>query len=147
MTKLLSYREATLDDIPDLIEIRLSVTENVLSDPGSVTPAVCAEYLGDIGKGWVCEADGRLVGFSIACLRDSSIWALFIRPGYEGQHIGGTLLKYAVDWLFAMAAEKIFLTTGADTRADRFYEGQGWSRGELLPNGEVCFTLPRPQTF
>ena len=63
------FREATLTDIPAITDIRMSVTENVLSDPGKVTPAICADYLCVTGKGWLCEVDGEVVGFSIASLR------------------------------------------------------------------------------
>ena len=79
------FREANLEDIPALSEIRLSVTENVLSDPRKVTPEIIASYLTTIGKGWVCEIDGEVVGFSVASLEDASIWALFVKPGYEGE--------------------------------------------------------------
>lgn len=140
----LVFREAAAEDVPYLMAIRTSVTENVLSDPGSITPELCAEYLTVIGKGWVCEIDCQLVGFSIAALKETSIWALFIHPDFEGRGIGTMLLDLAVGWIFETGASKIFLSTGIDTKADQFYTSRGWSRGELLPNGEVRFTLERP---
>lgn len=135
------FREATVEDIPALSAIRLSVRENVLSDPLKVTREMYADYLSASGKGWLCEVEGEAAGFSVASLADASIWALFVRPGYEGRGIGGTLLRLAADWLFEMGAASVTLSTGAGTRADRFYEGLGWRRGETGDDGEVRFVL------
>ncbi len=137
------FREAKVADIPALSEIRLSVKENVLSDPRKVTPEMYAAYLGVSGKGWLCEVDGEVVGFSVASLGDASIWALFVKPGYEGRGIGTRLLKLATCWLFEMGAASIRLSTDANTRADRVYERQGWQRGEIKPDGEVSYRLDK----
>ena len=137
------FREAGVGDIAALSEIRLSVTENVLSDPRKITPEMYTDYLSVSGKGWLCEFGGEAVGFSVASRKDASIWALFVKPEYEGQGIGTRLLKLAVDWLFEMGAASISLSTGANTRADRLYERRGWKRGEIKPDGEVMYRLDR----
>ena len=137
------FREAQIEDIPALSEIRLSVTENVLTDPRKVTPEMYAAYLSVLGKGWLCEVDGDAVGFSVASLRDASIWALFVKPEYEGRGIGTRLLKMASGWLLDMGAPRITLSTDANTRADRVYENQGWRRGEIKPDGEVSYRLDK----
>lgn len=137
------FREAGIEDIPALSEVRMSVRENILSDPRKVTPEMYAGYLSVSGKGWLCEVDGEVVGFSVACLEGASIWALFVKPGYEGRGIGTKLLKLATDWLFGMGATRITLSTQACTRADRVYESQGWKRGEIKPDGEVGFHLDK----
>ncbi len=138
------FREATVEDFPALSEVRLSVRENVLSDPSKVTREMYVAYLSGAGKGWVCEVGGEVVGFSVASMADASIWALFVRPGFEGRGIGGKLLRLATDWLFEMGAPSVSLSTEAGTRADSFYEARGWRRGEARPGGEVSFTLCRP---
>jgi GNAT superfamily N-acetyltransferase len=137
----MKFREARMEDIPALFEVRGSVRENVLSDPRKVTREMCVAYLGESGKGWVCEIEGEVVGFSVAALAEASIWALFVKPEYEGRGIGKTLLRLATDWLFEMNAATIVLSTDAHTRADRFYREQGWQRGEMKPDGEVCYRL------
>lgn len=139
----MNFREASVEDIPALSGIRLSVTENALSDPGRITPEMYVDYLTRSGKGWLCEIDGKAVGFSVASQKDASIWALFVKPEFEGRGIGKTLLKLATDWLFEMGVSKISLSTGANTRADRMYESWGWKRGEIRPDGEVCYRLDR----
>jgi hypothetical protein len=72
------FREANISDIPQIQIVRHSVKENVLSDPALVTDKDCEEFLTAHGKGWVCEIDGTVVGFSIADLKEKNIWALFV---------------------------------------------------------------------
>jgi GNAT superfamily N-acetyltransferase len=135
------FREATIEDIPAMSEVRLSVRENVLPDPRKITREMYVAYLTEAGKGWLCEEDSEVVGFSVAALADASVWALFVRPEHEGKGIGARLLNLAADWLFRMGASSITLSTEAGTRADRFYERRGWQRGELKDNGEVNYLL------
>ena len=135
------FREANVNDIPTLSEVRLSVKENVLSNPYRITYETYNDYLSDVGKGWVCELQGRVLGFSIASLKDNSIWALFVMPGHEGKGIGKKLLNLATKWLFDMGAQSIILSTTMGTRADKWYELQGWSRGEVNADGEVQYRL------
>ena len=137
----MNFREATEEDIPALFEVRHSVRENVLSDPRKVTREMFAAYLSESGKGWLCEIEGEAVGFSVASAEDASIWALFVKPSHEGRGIGKRLLRLATGWLFATGATSIALSTDAHTRADQFYEKQGWRRGEIKPDGEVCYRL------
>jgi GNAT superfamily N-acetyltransferase len=137
------FREARLHDIPAIREIRSAVKENMLSDPERVPASMVADYLTTLGKGWVCELDDRVVGFSFAASRSRSIWALFVLPGNEGQGIGKQLLRLASDWLFDNGAGKVVLSTAPNTRADGFYRSQGWIRGELLANGEIAYSRDR----
>jgi GNAT superfamily N-acetyltransferase len=138
------FRQATPADIPEISRVRLAVRENTLSDPSKITHAMMEDHMGRIGRTWVCELDGRIVGFSAAASHDSSIWALFIEPGYEGRGIGQRLLAFATDWLFALGNEEVWLSTSIDTRADRFYARAGWRRGQMKDGVEVYYRLHRP---
>lgn len=124
--------------------IRLSVRENVLSDPARVTEQMYLDYLSLLGRGWVAESDGQVVGFCYADRENSSIWALFVSPEYEGQGLAKRLLKLAVDWLFELGNRSVQLSTGAGTKADRFYAAQGWARGETERDKDVTYTLSTP---
>ena len=124
--------------------IRLAVTENVLSDPGRITATMYEDYLDHAGRGWVAEIEGVIVAFSYADSIDGSIWALFVRPGWEGRGLARHLLGLAVDWLFATGHASVALTTAAGTRADRFYAAQGWHRMGLCDDGRnVEYVLHR----
>lgn len=136
-------RRATHADIPAMSRIRLSVAENALRDPSRITVAMYEDYLERSGRGWVAVSNGDIVGFSYADNTDASIWALFIQPGQEGRGLGKALLEQATNWLFEQGHEQIRLTTGAGTRADRFYAAQGWRR-EPVGESEIAYTLARP---
>lgn len=142
---LMIYREANVEDIVALSEVRLSVKENALSNPQRITFEMYQTYLSEIGKGWLCEVNGSVVGFSVASLKDASIWALFVKPEYEREGIGTKLLKLATEWLFKAGAPTISLSTEVKTRADNFYERLGWKRGAIREDGEVCYTLESPK--
>lgn len=140
------FRRATSADIREMMEIRLAVKENTLSDPSIITYQMCQDYLEQLGRGWCCEVDGKILGFSYAAKADASIWALFVRPEYEGQGVGAPLLKLATEWLFSLGNPQVKLGTTANTRADRFYLAQGWQRGGMKNAVEVIYTLEAPAT-
>jgi GNAT superfamily N-acetyltransferase len=135
------FRQATTADIPAMSKIRLSVTENVLSDPSRITQQMYEDYLELLGRGWVAEVDGEVAGFSYANSTDASIWALFISPEYEGRGLAKRLLTMAVSWLFEQGWPQVRLSTGAGTRADRFYAAQGWLK-ERIERNDVFYRLP-----
>jgi GNAT superfamily N-acetyltransferase len=143
LSEACSFRVATDDDIPAMSAIRLAVMENRLRDPSRITDAMYRDYLGRAGRGWVCERGGAIVGFSFAATGDASIWALFVSPAHEGLGVGTRLLALAVEFLFSLGHAQVVLSTGAGTRADRFYAGRGWTRcgGE---GGDVKYALSRP---
>lgn len=122
------YRQANSSDIPSMSAIRLAVAENTLSDPARITVQMYEDYLEKSGRGWVAESKGEIVAFCYADGEKSSIWALFVSPAHQGCGFAKTLLRLAVEWLFELGHDCVRLSTGAGTRADRFYEAQGWLR-------------------
>ncbi|WP_307144595.1 GNAT family N-acetyltransferase [Duganella sp. Root336D2] len=143
----LQFRRATTADIPAMGAIRLAVRENALSNPARITQQMYEDYLERLGRGWVCERDGIVIGFSYAARDDSSIWALFVDPAHEGLGAGKRLLQLAADWLFASGAHAVSLSTAAGTRADRLYQALGWQRGEAGDDGNVHYRLARGTTI
>ena len=140
------YRVATEADIPAMSAIRLAVSENRLRDPGRITHAMYQDYLASKGRGWVGESgDGQILGFAYADSAEGSIWALFVDPAHEGRGHGKALLALAVNYLFKLGHARVVLSTGADTRADVFYQAQGWERGKMLSDHEVQYWLEKAQ--
>ncbi|MBK8425303.1 MAG: GNAT family N-acetyltransferase [Lewinellaceae bacterium] len=135
------YREARLADILQIQIVRHAVKENTLSDPALVTDQDCVEYLTIRGKGWVCEIDSRIVGFSIADLQDNNIWALFVHPEFEGRGIGRRLHDAMLDWYFSQTKDKVWLGTESGTRADQFYRKSGWTEAGTHGKGETRFEM------
>lgn len=134
-------REAKREDIKQIQIVRNSVTENILSNPNLVTDEDCEEFITKRGKGWVCEIDKRIVGFSIADLKEKNIWALFLHPEFEKKGIGQRLHKTMLDWYFTQTKDKVWLSTTFNTRADRFYRKAGWTDVGTYGDEEIKFEM------
>src|SRR6201995_398983 len=137
----MAFREASLQDIPQIQIVRHAVKENVLSDPGLVTDQDCAHYLVNRGKGWVCELDRKIIGFAIADLIDDNIWALFVDPNFEGRGIGRKLHEIMLDWYFSLGKMKVWLGTSPNTRAASFYKKAGWMETGIHFRSEIKFEM------
>ena len=135
----MGVRIASIDDISAMHQLRLSVRENVLTDPAKVRPNDYCAFLTEKGRGWVYELDGGVVGFAIADSSTRSIWALFVRPGFEGRGIGRALHDSMLDWLFLTDRSPVWLSTQAHSRAETFYVAAGWRRVGVLANGEARY--------
>ncbi len=139
------FREAVIDDIQQIQIVRNSVRENTLSNPALVSNADCVEFITQRGKGWVCEIEGEIVGFSIADLKDNNIWALFLRPGYEGKGIGRRLHDLMLDWYFSTGKEYVWLGTAPGTRAEKFYYTAGWKANGMHGTKEIKFEITKEE--
>lgn len=134
-------REALIDDIPRIMVIRLAVKENTLSNPDLVTYEDCVEFITQRGKGWVCEIDNIIVGFSIVDLKDHNIWALFIDPDFEKKGIGRKLHDVMLDWYFKQTKTTVWLGTEPKSRAEGFYRKAGWIETGTHGKGEIKFEM------
>lgn len=137
----MNFREANKADIKEIQIVRNSVTENTLSNPELVTDGDCLEFITKRGKGWVCEIDNRIVGFSIADLEENNIWALFVHPDYDKQGIGRQLHDLMLDWYFGETSKKVWLGTAPNTRAEIFYRKSGWTEVGIHGKGEIKFEM------
>lgn len=136
-----TIREATPNDIPTLARLRLSVRENVLSRPDLITQHDYSEFLFNRGKGWVCEVDGEIAGFSIVDLVDKNVWALFVDPDFEKRGIGRQLHDEMLDWYFSQTNDTLWLGTAPGTRAEEFYRKAGWENAGMHGK-ETKFEMP-----
>jgi GNAT superfamily N-acetyltransferase len=137
----MQIRPATRNDVHVCFAIRLAVRENVLSDPTRIT---YGDYLREIevtGRGWVALLDGTVRGFAVGRRIDGNIWALFVEPGFEGRGIGRALHDVMVGWLFEQGNARLWLTTGAGTRAERLYQRAGWYDTLERDHGDVRYEL------
>jgi len=135
------FRIAELSDIKQMQVVRHLVKENTLSNPDLVPDKDVAYYISEKGKGWVCEVDGHVVGFSIIDLLEKSVWALFVDPDYAEKGIGKELHRLMLDWYFQQTKDKVVLGTAPHTRAERFYALQGWTPIGSYSNGEIKFEM------
>jgi GNAT superfamily N-acetyltransferase len=135
------FREALISDIQQIQIVRHSVKENRLSDPALVTDNNCEEFLMIRGKGWVCESDEVIVGFSIVDLKEKNIWALFVRPDHESKGIGKKLHDLMMNWYFGQTKETVWLGTAPGTRAEKFYKYRGWKEVGTDGGKEIKFEM------
>lgn len=124
-------------------EVRLGVRENQLGDSSLVQPHHYHAMLTRHGRGWVADVEGGIVGFSIADLERSNVWALFVHPAFEGRGVGRRLHDVMMNWFFEKGAEKVWLSTSPATRAEHFYTCAGWRLVGLEANGESRFEMTR----
>jgi len=138
---MMNLRHATIDDIPELHRVRMSVKENVLNNPALVTEDHYINYLTTKGKGWLCEDEHQVLGLAIIDLEKNNIWALFVHPDHEKKGIGRKLHDTMLDWYFNQNKQTLWLSTDPKTRAEKFYRASGWTSKGLLPNGEMLFEM------
>jgi GNAT superfamily N-acetyltransferase len=135
------FRIAEIEDILAMSVVRLAVKENVLSNPELVTDADYLDFITRRGRGWVCEMDREIVGFSIVDLVENNVWALFVHPSFEARGIGKRLHILMLDWYFSQKTEKIWLGTAPKSRAADFYRKNKWQEIGILKNGELRFEM------
>lgn len=135
------FREATVNDIPQIQLVRNAVKENTLSDPSLVTDEDCESFLINRGRGWVCETQNKIVGFSIADLQDHNVWALFVHPAYEKKGIGKMLHDIMLNWYFSITTTTLWLGTSPHTRAEQFYRKAGWIENGVHGKNEIKFEM------
>ena len=138
----MQIRIAKPEDVPELFEVRLSVTENIMTMEEmaalGITPATLTGMIeSGAACGWCVESDGKIVGFSMAKQSGREIFALFVRPEYEGRGFGSALLDMGVNWLLEAGQKPIRLNTEPGTRAFSFYKKRGWRETGLSPKEEV----------
>ena len=139
------FREADISDIQQIQAVRNSVKENSLSNPALVPDLDVEDYITRRGKGWVCEVDNRIIGFSIVSVIDKNVWALFVHPGSDRKGIGQQLHNVMLDWYFSQTDETIWLSTAPGTRAEQFYLTAGWVETGKYGKGEIKFEITASQ--
>ena len=135
----MSVRAATTFDIQEMHELRLAVRENRLSDPLKVQAADYHRYLTGHGLAWVFEHEGEIAAFAIADTHERNVWALFVRPGFEGRGFGRILHDTMTKALFSIDHRPLWLCTEPHTRAEKFYLAAGWREVGREPSGEIRF--------
>jgi ribosomal protein S18 acetylase RimI-like enzyme len=90
------------------------------------------------GITFVCELEGEACGFvSVGASQDhpgeGELFAIYVRPDAWGTGVGTSLIERGEDELRARGFTSATLNVLADNpRARRFYERQGWVRGETF---------------
>ncbi|CDG80944.1 GNAT family N-acetyltransferase [Janthinobacterium agaricidamnosum] len=141
----ITVRIATGHDIDTVFEIRTSVRQNHLSREQLAEMGITPEALLDAIDGgdariWIAEMDGAAAAFAMADADEGTVFAMFVRPQYEGRGLGRLLMQEAEAFLFARK-ELIWLVTDAasEIRANGFYQRLGWRQAGAIVDGDIRY--------
>jgi GNAT superfamily N-acetyltransferase len=132
----MNYRRIEAADLPQLIDLRGTTRENQISREGlrgiGITEESTTELLRTTHRGWLCEAEGKIAGFSIGDGKTGELWVIAVLPGFEGKGIGSQLLSLVEEWLWSLGWKELWLWTNPDPkmRAFTFYLRRGWTASE-----------------
>ena len=149
----MKIRIATDSDVATLFRIRTSVKENYQSQEELAALGVTQESVGEMlyttSRAWVAKIDDEAVAFSMAEAEQGTIFAMFVRPGYENRGAGRALMRAAEEWLFSQGHDEIWLLTGSDERlrANGFYRHLGWSVEGREADGQLKYVKRKPDAF
>lgn len=143
---MIRVRVARQADIADIFDVRGSVHENPLSVEElaalGITETSVAEMIAAQPCAWVAQAGARIVGFAMADADTGSVFALFVRPEWEGQGLGSLLLRKAEAFLFSRHAV-LWLETDSRSQASAFYQRRGWQAARALTGTDMRFEKRR----
>lgn len=134
-------RQALASDLPGIWTVRYAVTENTLA-PGRISDDEVRQAIEETGRGWVVEDQGVIEAFAIGMAATGQVWALFVAPTAQGRGHGTALHAALLAWFRTQGPQRLWLSTGADTRARRFYEKNGWTLAGPYGTDEVRYERP-----
>lgn len=138
-----TLRIATAADLPGMWAVRYAVTENTLA-PGRISDDEFLQAIEHTGRGWVIDVDGTIEAFAVGNRQTGNVWALFVSPRAQGRGYGSALHAAMIDWFRSQDVGRLWLSTGADTMARRFYDKQGWTCVGPYGIDEVRYERPNP---
>ena len=134
-------RQTVAADIPGIWTVRYAVQENTLA-PGRLSDEDARREIEDTGRGWVIEVDGQIEAFAIGNGQSGNVWALFVRPQAQGRGYGTALHAKMIAWFRTQRLDRLWLSTGTDTKARQFYEKHGWTCVGAYGTDEVRYERP-----
>ena len=126
-------------DLPSAFAVRLSTIENAvtmeeLEEDYGITPESLSKAMESDVHGWICEDDGKVVGFSMGDRSSGEVQVVAVLPTHECSGIGKNLLSHVQDWLFSEGYEDVWLLANPDPniRASGFYRELGWKATGIM---------------
>ena len=130
----LRIRQATAADTQDIAalvrESWLAANQGLLPDDTADALAESADIGGFVAGEWqsiwVAELNNDIVGVT-GVNPAGVIWALYVRPGYQGYGVGSALYDAAINTLKRAGQRKALLEVlAANENAVAFYRSRGW---------------------
>ncbi|MGB0583209.1 MAG: GNAT family N-acetyltransferase [Limisphaerales bacterium] len=129
----MKIRGIEIEDLPSIFEVRIATWHNPngaeeLTQFGITIESVTKMLEDGSHQGWLCEEDGRIVGFTMGDRTKGEMWVIALLKEYEGRGIGRALMNEVEAWLVESGWEETWLTTDVDEtlQAVGFYRNLGW---------------------
>src|ERR1700761_6682154 len=112
---LMQYRKMTSQDVPIIFEIAIAGREKSFTREALYAVGITEEFVADTldgarsHEGWICEYDGKVVGFSMANRSTGELWVMAVQNEYERRGIGSKLHAQALDWLVSLGFKEAWL--------------------------------------
>jgi GNAT superfamily N-acetyltransferase len=132
-----NFRLIELGDLSEIIEVRASTRENPFSRAAlqnlGITEESTAKLLNTTHRGWLCEEEGKIVGFAIGDGKTGELWVIAVLPDFEGRGVATRLIELVETWLWSLGWQELWLWTSPDQqkRAFTFYLKRGWIVSKL----------------
>jgi ribosomal protein S18 acetylase RimI-like enzyme len=133
----MTFREIIVADVPDLFPVRVATRENTLSlqelHALGITIDSVRKQIASTHRGWLCEVNNRVIGFSMGNRQTGEMWVIAVLPEFEDMGVGSRLLMLVEEWLWSEGWQEIWLTTDINTklRAYGFYKKYGWKDDKI----------------
>jgi ribosomal protein S18 acetylase RimI-like enzyme len=147
---MIIIREIEINDVDALFELRSKTRQNSMTKEElaalGITPVSIAGGLQDNLKGWLCEDEGTLAGFTMGDAATGEMMVIAILPEYENRGIGSQLMQKIETWLFSHGHKELWLSEYPDPalRAYHFYRHLGWKPTGIIKNEHQDLKKKRP---
>lgn len=138
--------QATPEDVAAIFDVRCSVKENHLSRAELAELDITPETVSGMITGGdyivpVALVGGEIVAFAMAQISEGYVFALFVRPEYEGNGLGSALMREVESGFKEHGVTEAWLCTGSEEgiRAPGFYRRLGWIESGIMEDGQLRF--------
>ena len=99
----MKIRGIEIEDLPSIFEVRIATWHNPngaeeLTQFGITIESVTKMLEDGSHQGWLCEEDGRIVGFTMGDRTKGEMWVIAVLKEYEGRGIGRALMNEVEAW-------------------------------------------------
>jgi GNAT superfamily N-acetyltransferase len=139
MENNMHFRKMNSTDVSTAYEITLSTREQSFTREAMTAVGITEESTVEMmdvtrsHEGWICEVEGKPVGFAMGNKDTGELWIIAVLPEFERQGIGSQLHNLTEDWLRSQGRKEAWLAVLQDVQVDgyRFFKNRNWIDDEM----------------